>query len=38
MPARRVVGSIRAVQYEARQAAADAIWADIEVGKMYTAP
>ena len=36
MPARRVVGSIRAVQYEARQAAADAIWADIEVGKMYT--
>ena len=33
---RRVVGSIRAVQYEARQAAADAIWADIEVGKKYT--
>ena len=33
---RRVVGSIRAVQYEARQAAAEAIWADIEEGKKYT--
>lgn len=33
---RRVVGSIRAVQYEARQAAAEAIWAEIEEGKKYT--
>ena len=33
---RRVVGSIRAVQFEARQAAAEAIWADIEPGKKYT--
>ena len=33
---RRVVGSIRAVQYEARQAAAEAIWAEIEPGKKYT--
>ena len=32
---RRVVGSIRAVQYEARQAAAEAIWNDIEEGKRY---
>ncbi len=30
---RRVVGSIRAVQYEARQAAAEAIWNEIEPGK-----
>ena len=33
---RRVVGSIRAVQFEARQAAAEAIWAEIEPGKKYT--
>ncbi len=33
---RRVVGSIRAVQYEARQAAAAAVWEGIEVGKRYT--
>jgi (E)-4-hydroxy-3-methyl-but-2-enyl pyrophosphate reductase len=33
---RRVVGSIRAVEYEARQAAQEKIWADIEVGKHYT--
>lgn len=33
---RRVVGSIRAVQYEARQAAAEAIWNEIEPGKRYT--
>ena len=33
---RRVVGSIRAVQFEARQAAAEAIWNDIEEGKRYT--
>ena len=33
---RRVVGSIRAVQYEARQAAQAAIWESIEVGKHYT--
>ena len=32
---RRVVGSIRAVQYEARKAAAEATWAEIEVGKKY---
>ena len=32
---RRVVGSIRAVQYEARQAAQAAIWESIEVGKHY---
>ena len=32
---RRVVGSIRAVQYEARQAAAEAVWAEIEEGKKY---
>ena len=32
---RRVVGSIRAVSSEARKAAADAIWAEIEVGKKY---
>ena len=33
---RRVVGSIRAVQFEARQAAQAAIWESIEVGKHYT--
>ncbi len=33
---RRVVGSIKAVQQEARQAAAAAVWAEIEVGKRYT--
>ena len=33
---RRVVGSIRAVQYEARQAAQAAVWESIEVGKHYT--
>ena len=33
---RRVVGSIRAVTYEARQAAQAEIWANIEVGKHYT--
>ncbi len=33
---RRVVGSIRAVQYEERRAAADKIWNDIEQGKQYT--
>ena len=33
---RRVVGSIKAVQQEARQAAAAAVWAGIEVGKHYT--
>ena len=33
---RRVVGSIRAVQYEARQAAQAEIWNNIEVGKHYT--
>ena len=32
---RRVVGSIRAVQQEARQAAAAAVWEGIEVGKRY---
>jgi len=32
---RRVVGSIRAVQYEARKAAAEKTWAEIEVGKKY---
>lgn len=32
---RRVVGSIRAVQYEARKAAAEQTWAEIEVGKTY---
>ena len=34
-PRRRVVGSIRAVQYEERKAKADAIWNEIEVGKHY---
>ncbi len=33
---RRVVGSIRAVQYEARKAAAEKTWDEIEVGKTYT--
>jgi len=33
---RRVVGSIRAVAYEARQAAQAAIWDSIEEGKRYT--
>ena len=33
---RRVVGSIKAVTYEARQAAQAEIWANIEVGKHYT--
>ena len=32
---RRVVGSIRAVQYEARKAAAEQTWAEIEEGKKY---
>ncbi|MDD6023965.1 MAG: bifunctional 4-hydroxy-3-methylbut-2-enyl diphosphate reductase/30S ribosomal protein S1 [Oscillospiraceae bacterium] len=32
---KRVVGSIRAVASEARKAAAEAIWAEIEVGKTY---
>ncbi len=32
---RRVVGSIRAVQYEERRAAAEAVWKEIEVGKHY---
>ena len=34
---RRVVGSIRAVQYEARKAAAEQTWAEIEEGKKYQA-
>ncbi len=33
---RRVVGSIRAVSYEARQAAQAEVWNNIEVGKHYT--
>ena len=32
---RRVVGSIRAVQYEERKAAAEQVWAEIEEGKKY---
>ena len=32
---RRVVGSIRAVQYEARKAAAETTWNEIEEGKKY---
>ncbi len=32
---RRVVGSIRALQSEARRAAQEKIWAEIEVGKKY---
>ncbi len=31
----RVVGSIKAVQYEARKAASEQIWNEIEVGKKY---
>ena len=33
---RRVVGSIRVIAAEERRAKADAVWADIEVGKTYT--
>ena len=33
---RRVVGSIKAVQAEARKAAQNALWESIEVGKRYT--
>ena len=33
---RRVVGSIKAVQQEARAATAAKVWAEIEVGKRYT--
>lgn len=33
---RRVVGSIRVVANEERRAAAEKIWSDIEVGKLYT--
>ncbi|MDE6880822.1 MAG: bifunctional 4-hydroxy-3-methylbut-2-enyl diphosphate reductase/30S ribosomal protein S1 [Oscillospiraceae bacterium] len=33
---RRVVGSIKVVQQEARQAAAEEVWANIEAGKHYT--
>ena len=33
---RRIVGSIRAVAYEERKAKAEAIWNEIEVGKVYT--
>ena len=32
---RRVVGSIKAVSYEARKAAQEKIWSEIEVGKKY---
>ena len=32
---RRVVGSIRAVNYEERKAATEKIWSEIEVGKQY---
>jgi len=32
---RRIIGSIRDVNAEARKAAAAAVWADIEVGKVY---
>ena len=35
MPAGRVVGSIRAVTAEARKAAVEKIWSEIEVGKKY---
>lgn len=35
-PRKRVVGSIRAVQQEERRAAAEKVWADIEVGNEYT--
>ena len=34
-PRRRVIGSIRAVSSEARKAAAEKIWNEIEVGKKY---
>ncbi|MBO4331480.1 MAG: bifunctional 4-hydroxy-3-methylbut-2-enyl diphosphate reductase/30S ribosomal protein S1 [Oscillospiraceae bacterium] len=34
-PRRRVVGSIRAVQYETRRAAAEKTWEEIEEGKKY---
>ena len=33
---RRVVGSIKVVQQEARAAAAAEVWGSIEVGKHYT--
>ena len=33
---RRVVGSIRDVQADARREKAESVWADIEVGKQYT--
>lgn len=33
---RRVVGSIRAVNSEARKAAVEKIWSEIEIGKKYT--
>ena len=33
---RRVVGSIRALQFEERAAAAEKVWAEIEEGKRYT--
>lgn len=33
---RRVVGTIRAVQYEERKAMSEQVWADIEDGKKYT--
>ncbi len=33
---RRVVGSIRALQFEERNAAAEKVWVDIEAGKHYT--
>ena len=32
---RRVVGSIRSVQFEARRAAAEKVWSEIEVGMSY---
>ncbi|MBQ2840858.1 MAG: bifunctional 4-hydroxy-3-methylbut-2-enyl diphosphate reductase/30S ribosomal protein S1 [Oscillospiraceae bacterium] len=32
---RRIVGSIREVEFEARRAASERVWADIEVGKAY---
>ncbi len=34
-PRKRAVGSIRLVTVEARKAAEDKVWADIEVGKVY---
>lgn len=33
---RRAVGSIRAVQRDARKAAAEKFWSDVEIGKEYT--